>query len=188
MPDTHTIYSADEEIALHASESARDIALAISRTDEGPEAGVSLLFSEFCPVSTHKPWDLRSREFSSVSLSGTADKIRIEGRCDLFETAVVFTFKGRLLKAAAQWTCLSAARLENVAVALVLELRYDLSTERVTLPNILYNDNPSADPERLVPHFGREPGACLVCEETRFSIPCANVEWLRDGTPEFCAL
>lgn len=51
----------------------------------------------------------------------------------------------------------------------------------VTLPGVSYNGNPSADPARLVPRLGGEPGSTLVVEEHRLPLPGVNVAWMRDG-------
>lgn len=52
---------------------------------------------------------------------------------------------------------------------------------KATLPHIIYNDNPSADPDRIVPHIGNEVGKGVIVEENRLPIPAANVEWQEDG-------
>ncbi|MGI5898997.1 MAG: hypothetical protein ACOX8S_03630 [Christensenellales bacterium] len=58
----------------------------------------------------------------------------------------------------------------------------------VTMPHVIYNDNPSASPERLVPHIGKEPGKGLVVEEHRLPIPAVNVEWGQEGSERFLTL
>ncbi len=52
---------------------------------------------------------------------------------------------------------------------------------KVTIPHIIYNDNPSADPERIVPHIGEKPGGGIIVEEHRLPIPAVNVEWQEEG-------
>lgn len=51
---------------------------------------------------------------------------------------------------------------------------------KVTIPHMIYNDNPSADPERIVPHIGEEVGGGIIVEEHRLPIPAVNVEWKRE--------
>ncbi|MHB9140050.1 MAG: glycoside hydrolase family protein, partial [Victivallaceae bacterium] len=50
--------------------------------------------------------------------------------------------------------------------------------EKITIPHVIYNDNPAAAPDRLVPHLRKEPGYALVAEEHRLPIPAVNVEWM----------
>ena len=49
--------------------------------------------------------------------------------------------------------------------------------QKVTIPHMIYNDNPSADPERIVPHIGSVPGEGIIVEEHRLPIPAVNIEW-----------
>lgn len=78
--------------------------------------------------------------------------------------------------------------LKDAGVALVIETQHDMSTERVTLPMSIYNGNPSIDPASIAPRFPKTAGASFVEEESRFPIPCANVEWIQDGQSRFVSL
>ncbi len=60
--------------------------------------------------------------------------------------------------------------------------------QKVTIPHMIYNDNPSADPERIVPHIGTEPGKGLIVEEHRLPIPAVNVEWKEGEAYAFLSL
>lgn len=59
---------------------------------------------------------------------------------------------------------------------------------KVTIPHIIYNDNPSADPERIVPHIGNVPGEGTIVEEHRLPIPAVNVEWKEQGVSSYMTL
>jgi hypothetical protein len=48
---------------------------------------------------------------------------------------------------------------------------------KFTLPHCLYNDNPSADPERIIPKVGTVPGGGYIAEEHRLPIPGLNIQW-----------
>lgn len=52
---------------------------------------------------------------------------------------------------------------------------------KVTIPHLIYNDNPSADPDRIVAHIGNIPGEGTVVEEHRLPIPAVNIEWEQEG-------
>lgn len=55
------------------------------------------------------------------------------------------------------------------------------SKMKVTIPHLIYNDNPSAAPDRIVAHIGKIPGEGTVVEEHRLPIPAANIEWQEEG-------
>lgn len=59
---------------------------------------------------------------------------------------------------------------------------------KVTIPHMIYNDNPSADPERTVPHIGEEAGGGIIVEEHRLPIPAVNVEWKTNGGCSYVTL
>lgn len=60
--------------------------------------------------------------------------------------------------------------------------------QKVTIPHVIYNDNPSADPERVVPHIGTKVNDGIIVEEHRLPIPAVNVEWKEDGKFPFFTL
>lgn len=59
---------------------------------------------------------------------------------------------------------------------------------KMTLPNMIYNDNPSAVPEKIVPHIGEEAGGGIIVEEHRLPIPAVNAEWKQDQVPSYVTL
>ncbi|NIK57719.1 hypothetical protein [Kribbella shirazensis] len=73
----------------------------------------------------------------------------------------------------------SKRRLADLAVGLLLDLGR-VKDSQLTVPGLIYNDNPSADPARAVPRVGPTPGGGFVAEEDRLPIPGVNLEW-RDG-------
>jgi hypothetical protein len=70
------------------------------------------------------------------------------------------------------WRNDSGRTLVDVAIGLVLDPGVP-DDARVTVPHLIYNDNPSADPARVIPRLGRG----IVCEEDRLPIPGVNLEW-----------
>lgn len=59
---------------------------------------------------------------------------------------------------------------------------------KVTIPHLIYNDNPSADPQRIVPHVGTKIDGGIIVEEHRLPIPAVNVEWKEKGSYPFLTL
>lgn len=62
------------------------------------------------------------------------------------------------------------------------------AAHKVTIPHLIYNDNPSAEKDRIVPHVGEVPGQGIVVEEHRLPIPAVNVEWQQEGNYHFVTL
>jgi hypothetical protein len=77
------------------------------------------------------------------------------------------------------WRNAGHRRLVELAVGVLLDLGR-LTDSNITLPGLIYNDNPSADPARPVPRVGPTPGGGFIAEEDRLPIPGANLEW-REG-------
>ncbi|WP_165547236.1 hypothetical protein [Kribbella sindirgiensis] len=78
-----------------------------------------------------------------------------------------------------RWRNTSKQRVADLAVGLLLDLGR-VKDSQLTVPGLIYNDNPSADPARAVPRIGPTPGGGFVAEEDRLPIPGVNLEW-RDG-------
>ena len=70
----------------------------------------------------------------------------------------------------------SEKAMDELACGMKLSVRSG-EKQKVTIPHLIYNDNPSADPNRVVPHIGTVNGKGTVVEEHRLPIPAVNVEW-----------
>jgi hypothetical protein len=78
-----------------------------------------------------------------------------------------------------RWRNTSKRRLADLAVGVLLDLGR-VKDSQLTIPGLIYNDNPSADPESAVPRIGHTPGGGFLAEEDRLPIPGVNLEW-REG-------
>ncbi|MET8865177.1 hypothetical protein ABZW11_19755 [Nonomuraea sp. NPDC004580] len=74
-----------------------------------------------------------------------------------------------LLELRTAWHNETGRHLTDVAAGLLLPLPAE--DVHLTMPGVLYNDNPSSDPSREVPHVG------FVCEEHRLPVPAVNAAW-----------
>ncbi len=74
------------------------------------------------------------------------------------------------------YTNISEQTLRDFTCGVLLS-RTGETGNKVTIPHIIYNDNPGADPERIVPHIGKTTGGGILVEEHRLPIPGVNVEW-----------
>ena len=91
------------------------------------------------------------------------------------EVSLSFDSQARLL-VALRWRNGSLRRVGELAVGLLLDLGR-LADNQLTVPGLIYNDNPSADLSRLVPRVGPTPGGGFVAEEDRLPIPGVSLEW-----------
>ncbi len=84
------------------------------------------------------------------------------------------------LKIDAVFRNISDRPLQDLAVGLLADCT-EGDAHKATMPHMIYNDNPSADPDRIVPHIGNEEGRGIIVEENRLPIPAVNVEWKTSG-------
>lgn len=62
------------------------------------------------------------------------------------------------------------------------------SVQKITIPHLIYNDNPSSDPSRIVAHIGNIDGLGTIVEEHRLPIPGINAEWTSDSGQRYISL
>ncbi|UUZ85140.1 hypothetical protein LJK88_17110 [Paenibacillus sp. P26] len=138
--------------------------------------------------SEGKPWRFKETRLENVEITGDADRIGIRGtRRELgFRMELSFDRHGPLSMDAA-WDNDSERTLEDAAFGLLFAFPRH-SREIVTIPHMIYNNNPSSDPERIVPRLGAGPDRGFICEEHRLPIPCVNLEWTEEGGTRFFSL
>jgi hypothetical protein len=119
-------------------------------------------------ASAGRPWRVEPAEPGTVRLQrGTVVvTARAGGLSAGLELA--FTPDG-LLTLTTTWRNDSAAAITDVAAGLLLPL--PTQDAHVTMPGVLYNDNPSSDPARKVPRIP------YVAEEHRLPVPAVNAAW-----------
>ena len=70
----------------------------------------------------------------------------------------------------------------QVGVHLCLPVRIRPGKDvRIMMPGINYNNNPNADPKRVVPRFADELPTWGLYEEHRYPVPMVHFEWGKDG-------
>ncbi|MFG2925761.1 hypothetical protein ACGFYA_30190 [Streptomyces sp. NPDC048305] len=104
----------------------------------------------------------------------------LELRCTLahpaeLEVLLALAFEDGMLHLRTTWRPAGGAPCRDVVLGVALTLP-GLRPEGVTLPQVLYRGNPSADPGRAVPRLAADTGG-LVVEEHRLPVPCAHAEW-----------
>lgn len=145
-------------------------------------AQVRTTYARFTPISLARPWDLPAnpRPIAIQSVDTAGDELRIIARNGLFEIIDRVSFHGPYLSVRRRWKCVAPRGLENVALGTSLCAGNNGPAQHITIPNVLYNNNPSASPDRLVPRLTGHVGEALIVEEHRLPIPAVNVEW-QDG-------
>ncbi|MGW3345650.1 hypothetical protein ACWDA3_20260 [Nonomuraea rubra] len=135
-------------------------------------------------ASAGRPWHIEPAEPGTVHLRrpDTGEAPDASGTPDAGGTVVVtaragglsaeldlaFTPDG-LLTLTTTWRNDSGTEITDVAAGLLLPL--PTQDAHVTMPGVLYNDNPSSDPARKVPRIP------YVAEEHRLPIPAVNAAW-----------
>jgi hypothetical protein len=166
-------------LRLARRESDADLMLELGFPDGG--IVVRTPYSRFTPISLTRPWAISPdpRPLEIVSVESMDDVLRVVTRSDLFEITDQFTFQDNLLKVHRQWQCTATQLVDNIALGTAFCVGNGIA-QQITLPGVLYNNNPSAAANRLVPHLEGTAEA-LVVEEHRLPIPGVNVEWRQES-------
>ena len=146
---------------------------------------VQTKYSQFTPYSIGKPWQLRDSKFKSIDVVIKNNYIIVTAETEFFRIEDNFSFTGKQLWINRKWKYNG----EKTIADFVLGTRLSAGNgnkEKITIPHVIYNDNPGSSPERLIPHLHREKDYSLVVEEHRLPIPAVNVEWEEMG--EFLGL
>lgn len=164
-------------------------------------AGEQLVYewnlSEFLWYSASYPWEYRKCEWKSIQCetvqSWDGQGEREENRSillyedDFLKGKVTLTLKDHELKTELSVENCGREKLEDLTVGISLPVFCGIK-HKVTIPHLIYNDNPSADPDRLVAHIGSRAGEGIVVEEHRLPIPAVNVEWESQGKFSFLTM
>jgi hypothetical protein len=140
---------------------------------------------EMLLYSEGRPWQMQAEPPANVEVTAYADRLCISGALRSLDFAMELAFdEHQLLKLKVSWTNGTVNTIREAAVGLLLPLPRR-TKEIVTIPHMLYNNNPSSDPERVVPRLGVGEGRGFICEEHRLPIPCVNLEWTEDSGSRF---
>jgi hypothetical protein len=138
--------------------------------------------NEMLCYSTGRPWQLDTPGLSNVEVTEESGFLRISGSLEALFVTLSLTFdENDLLRVQVSWENRTDTVISEAAVGLLFALP-KRSKEKVTIPHLIYNNNPSSDPNRIVPRIGVGPGKGYICEEHRLPIPCVNVEWEEEET------
>lgn len=160
---------------LDIRESPAGAAVMLARSGE-PEAYVTIHPDELFVLSAGRPWRVERAAPTNVRLRRLDTRLQASARLGPLRVETEWRFDNGLLTIDVVWTNLTDDAVTDLAVGLMIDVPR-ATADRVTMPQVLYNNNPSADPNRVVPKLGPGDGT-LVVEEHRLPIPGVNVEWV----------
>ncbi|WP_320774755.1 hypothetical protein [Streptomyces sp. CRN 30] len=157
--------------------------------DGSTRLGVAL--DDLFVASTGRPWRPLRPGVRSCVPACAGDGLEL--RCVLagparLQVLLRLAFTDGLLHARTTWRTTGDTPCADAVLGLALPVPAR-SPEAVTLPQVLYRGNPSADPARTVPRLtagGR--GGGLVVEEHRLPVPAAHAEWGTGRTTRYATL
>jgi hypothetical protein len=133
--------------------------------------------ADLLTCSSGRPWQPNTMQPDGWWISRRPGEHRAGCRTGPVAVEVRLSFDaGDRLNLELRWRNSGQRRLGDLAVGLLLDLGR-LTDSQLTMPGLIYNDNPSADPARAVPRIGPAPGGGFVAEEDRLPIPGVNLEW-----------
>jgi hypothetical protein len=155
----------------------KGVVLRLGRTDDDT-AYVDRSVAELLTCSAGRPWQTNPVEPEGWWISRRhAGEHRAGCRTGPVAVEIRLTFDADArLNVELSWRNAGPRRLTDLALGLLLDLG-KLPDSQITVPGLIYNDNPSADPARPVPRVGPAPGGGFVAEEDRLPLPGVNLEW-----------
>lgn len=159
------------------------VVLRLCRRDE-PQPYAVFALRDVLTLSSGRPWRLESGAADGWSVTSQGRHATVACRQGPLAVELDLHFDEHgLLALDVVWRNESSAPLVDAALGLVLDTAEP--DARVTVPHMIYNDNPSADPSRPVPRLGSHPGGGFVCEEDRLPVPGVNLEWTTAGRTRY---
>lgn len=130
--------------------------------------------------SLKRPFEIESINWTIEELVETEEKLGLVLNDGIIRVGLEITYECDAVKVKTVYENISGEELFDFTAGFALDCLEGVK-HKATLPHIIYNDNPSADPSRIVPHIGREHGKGIIVEENRLPIPGANIEWQDEG-------
>ncbi|WP_328952451.1 hypothetical protein OG778_35905 (plasmid) [Streptomyces sp. NBC_00184] len=152
--------------------------LVLGHDDEGEPARLAVPLNGLLVLSVGRPWAPTRPGIGACEARPVGDRLEIH--CTLadpseLEVRLSLVFEDGLLHLRTTWRWNGGTPCRDVVLGIALPLPAR-RPEAVTLPQVLYRGNPSADPGRVVPRLTADTGG-LVVEDHRLPVPCAHAEW-----------
>lgn len=137
--------------------------------------------------SVTRPFSMDSNEWAFVSKEEKEDTAAYSYQCGDIVGTLTFSVRENALNVTVRFTNTGSEEMADFTGSVVIPVT-GRGKNNITLPHMIYNDNPSAVPEKIVPHIGDEVGGGIIVEEHRLPIPAVNAEWMQDGIPSYITL
>lgn len=128
-------------------------------------------FSSFLRFSRTRPWDFPLQQYDIFSVSKQADSLAVTIGSNELSAEIVFRFTRGILKCSLEVFFHRESSVNHVAVAVPIT-----SDAILTLPGVLYNNNPAVAEVDTVAHFPPTGSGSLIVEESRLPITGVNAE------------
>lgn len=147
---------------------------------------LELSLPELVSYSMRKPWSMEHTPWKNIrAFEGETYGLIFEDDCIMAQ--INWESKDNYLELEVSFENQSGDEITDFCGGITIPIN-KTGKQKVTIPHVIYNDNPSADPERVVPHIGTKVNGGIIVEEHRLPIPAVNVEWKVDGNFPFFTL
>ncbi len=133
------------------------------------------------------PWEYKSCDWILVESKETKDGMYLRYKSMSIQLMIGFYIEQDELKLSLEYENIGNEIIKQFTGGLTLPV-CGRGKNKVTIPHLIYNDNPSADPDRIVPHIGNISGEGTIVEEHRLPIPAVNIEWKQEGAHSYITL
>lgn len=137
--------------------------------------------------STTRPFQMDANDWTFVQKVETKESVCFSYQCGDILGSLTFSIREQAMNMKVEYTNTGEGEILDFAGKIVFPV-IGRGWSKITLPHIIYNDNPSAVPEKIVPHIGKEPGGGTIVEENRLPIPGINAEWMQEELPSYITL
>lgn len=143
--------------------------------------------SKLIGYSLTRPFQLEETDWEHVNTEENEEHVSITYKAFPIEAKITFSKSEDALEALVVFTNISDEEIADFAGNISIPMT-DNGKNKFTLPNMIYNDNPSAVPGKIVPHIGEEAGGGIIVEEHRLPVTAVNDEWQIDDKFYFMTL
>ena len=172
--DVRTILNKDRSRELKLVILGNEIEFTLSTTEK---TTFNFTYSSMNPFSVTKPWKLFYEKPEELILNMlNKGSIKVEAKYKLCKIKDVFSFIGEYLYLKRKWEFYENPDITHLSFGTSL-LSGPGDNQKVNIPHVIYNGNPSASELTLVPRLKEVEGYSVVVEEHRLPIPAVNVEW-----------
>lgn len=136
-------------------------------------------FAQILSYSEYRPFKTEEKDWKMADYTESEGKAEVLLKTDEMEALLSFENK-EYLAMSLTFKNITDRELVDFAGSVILPVTGH-GANKITIPHMIYNDNPSANPNKIVPHLGNTPGEGVIAEEHRLPVPAVNAEWEDEG-------